>query len=96
MRNLNLICFLILFFAILLFCIVNSKSYDYIINNFFIDGQAFFEDNKKSNNLIKNKKLDYIFKYNPPKNLLENSILLQILFFIIGLNIKASKDLFST
>lgn len=93
MKNLKWICVLILFFAILQSYIVNSKKYNYIINKYFISGQVLTEDNKKTNNFIKNKKLEYIFKYNPPKNLLENGVVLQILFFIIYLNIKAKNDL---
>lgn len=87
MKNLKWICVLILFLAILQSYIINSENYNYIINRFF-SGQVLTEEKKKSNSFIKDKKFEYIFKYNPPKNLLENGVVLQILFFIIGLNLK--------
>lgn len=92
MKNLKWVCLLILFFTILQSYIVNSKKYNYIIDKYFINGQVLTEDNKKINNFIKNKKLEHIFKYNPPKNLLENGVVLQILFFIIYLNMRVKKD----
>lgn len=93
MKNLKWICVLILFFTILQSYIINSKKYNYITNKYFLNGQVITEDKKTRKNIIKDKKLIYIFKNNPPKNLLEMGIMLQILLFIININLKLKNDL---
>ena len=93
MKNLKWICVLILFFTILLTYIINSKKYNYITNKYFLHGQVITDNKKIHENIIKDKKLIYIFKHNPPKDLLENGIMLQILLFIININLKFKNNL---